>query len=385
MLILNPKKLALHTALIALLVTGMNLVAYFGLLLIKDPSARDWPKAYVQSGLAEGFDADLLQDEMADVWGGVVYDPYLGFRALPNYRGQYVNTDAEGFRRTSQYLKGREETRHWMFMGGSTMWGVGPASDSETIPSHFAKLINEADPDKDHVVTNYGMGGYHNSQELILFLGKIGFEDVDYVVFFDFVSESNYPFSDGAGSYLAPDPTYSSMGILKMLDDAPGRAMFLAYWTGRAVGRLPLWQLGSRAQALLKQAGRAPDQPVDIESARKVARLYRRNKTIIDAVAAEYGVKTFFIMQPNLFTKSKLSEYERTSPYWKEATTVGFTRAVYSAGRNLLDHDGNFLDLSNVVDVPVTLYLDDHHTNGEGNLFLAEKILGALRNMVQIQ
>ena len=349
----KTKALVFRVVGLLILLAVLNLLAAVSLRLVPEPGRRDWRTAYQTSGLFQDIDIERLELETSQAWDAAVFDPYLGYRAAPNRSGRYISTDAEGFRETVQHLKGGRPVTHVAFFGGSTMWGSG-ARDAETIPSHFAHLINDLDAENDYVISNFGMGGFSNSQELILFVRQLDFEPIGHAVFFDFVNEIEMAYQDALSGDLEMERFLSPSGAIHrdaIIGYAGRRRSFRLTWgTARLVAELPLVRLVRRVAGQLGAVPRGLGSSVDWpRAAEKVVRIYRRNKDVIDAVGAAWGIETFFILQPSLFTKDSLSPYEAGSPHWLDTAKAEFARLVYEEARREFARDANFHDLSRVV------------------------------------
>lgn len=95
--------------------------------------------------------------------------PFLMFQQPGNLISQSVNTDSLGFR--INHYQGREYSvaeggfeheQVSMLIGGSTVFGDGATSDTQTISSHLSQHLG-------HLCLNLGGRAYNSTQELILF------------------------------------------------------------------------------------------------------------------------------------------------------------------------------------------------------------------------
>jgi hypothetical protein len=112
----------------------------------------------------------------------------------------------------------------------------------------------------------------------------------------------------------------------------------------------------------------------EITQAERIASLYGKNKKIIESLARSFNFVPVFVLQPNLFTKRNLSQYEKDSQYWKDVKSVAFQRKVYDLFRTAFAEDPRFVDLSDSINTTGTTYLDDHHTSREGNALIAREL-----------
>jgi hypothetical protein len=91
--------------------------------------------------------------------------PYVTFGALPGFRSQWVNIDANGFRVSYQDSFVIDSTSWWqrqggLLLGGSLSFGVGATRDSRTISSMLSNLIGRP-------YLNLGIKAANSTQELI--------------------------------------------------------------------------------------------------------------------------------------------------------------------------------------------------------------------------
>jgi len=143
-------------------------------------------------------DSPWAQDYFREDWEAahLEWHPYVYWHLKP-YRGNYVNVDAEGIRRTLPAAEGAPSSNAvdiFMF-GGSTMWGNG-ARDDHTIASALARMLRERGVACD--VTNFGESGYVSTQELITLTLQLRKGNVpDVVVFYDGVNDAYSAWQQG--------------------------------------------------------------------------------------------------------------------------------------------------------------------------------------------
>jgi hypothetical protein len=113
------------------------------------------------------------------------YVSYIGWRGLP-YKGQTINVDEQGIRITPQSKFATEKSPLVVFLGGSTMWGVG-SDDANTIPALFAQIANGR-----YRTMNLGELAYNAFQGyLFLRLQMINGLRPDIVVSYDGINDSS--------------------------------------------------------------------------------------------------------------------------------------------------------------------------------------------------
>jgi hypothetical protein len=226
-------------------------------------------------------------DEIEATWS-----PEVGFRE--NARsGRFVNVSPEGYRFTFGQGPWPPDPRNFnvFVFGGSTAFGYG-VQDEQTIPSHLAKRFAAVRPDAK--VYNFGRGMYFSGIERALFIKRIAHGNVpDLAVFIDGTNENLHP------QRLARIYMTAFIG-----DNA--RALREA-----ALGRLPLY----RAAVELRERWRPPAAPQDEPlTAEFMAARYDTNRRLIESVAREYGVKTFFVWQPHPLYKYDIAYHNLADP-----------------------------------------------------------------------
>ena len=240
---------------------------------------------------------------------------YVYFGRRPNYKGRYVNIDADGRRVTPQPDAPAEPAARVFFMGGSTMWGT-EQRDSATIAAVAAqRLAKLAGPGARIEVTNLGESGYVNTQELLeLMLALRAGKRPDVVVFYDGINDVGTTVQYG----VAGIPQNESKRVAE-------------FELGRAIDRSGFAQgLGKDLHALGALTGEALKQSELVEAvlsvkrlpapryvpadsaARSVVRAYRENTRVIEAMAHAYGFVPIYVWQPSVHsTRKKLTPFEQ--------------------------------------------------------------------------
>ena len=263
-----------------------------------------------------------------------VPDPFLGAR-LRDFRGEHVNV-VDG--RRASWTPPDPELTVWFF-GGSTMFGIGQRDD-HTIPSVVAQLASDdGTPIRAH---NFGVSGYVNWQEVERFEQALTSEEElpDLVVFYDGVNDR---------------------GLASQRIDLGDRR-------ADGIARLPL---SDDERAEWHHAWGAPDEMpwspererLEIELA---AQQYRRGAEIAQRLAAEHGIRTVFVWQPQPFAKrpspadDPLWERLDFDPDWLPASAATY--------RAILERSGvDAIDLTRALDhLEVPVYFDSSHTNELG-------------------
>ena len=261
--------------------------------------------------------------------------------------------------------------RIWMF-GGSTLADMETA-DALTIANQLAVALQERGLAA-HVV-NFGMPGFASSAELLKFQDILrrcaADQRPDAVIFYDGYNDPYLGWVGGAGN-LQPDLSAKlEMVVTKQF----GR--FVVQHVSDALGnRFPLWRntVGHRLAARAAKHEQNLDQVVNI---------YLANVRMARAVAREFGIAPYFVLQPLLMTKQPLSAREQAIYDAGGRALKGFVLGFYDRVRAGLAGEADFLDLSGVLDGrDATDFYDECHTGpytGEVvGRALAERLAGPL-------
>ena len=394
----KTRKVIFFTLIVVFLGVFVEFCAFVTLKLLPNTFSgeRLWMKQYEDSGLYDGIDLQTFHDEATMVWENVSYDFYRGYRPGSNVTGRYISTDKDGFRKTEQYMKDDPHlpTKVIAFFGGSTMWGAGTPGDNGTIPSHFSRLINQQDQMNNYKVLNFGVGGYQNFQELIILLEHLENIRLDYVIFYDWVNESIMGFRellDGNNYRLIMQPSVE-VTIQAVQNYFYEKGGIFVSWLkqlrnfSKKISLLKLFRLMKRNLAYQQSVVNSSESGYGKEGAlgeierdqiHRIVSLYKKNMKIIETLGERFGYSSFFVLQPSLFTKEGLSEYEK-GPYWKDEKSVNFQLATYEAARKEFGRKNNFFDLSRITMPKQTVYLDDHHMTSMGNAMVAQELLNKL-------
>lgn len=289
------------------------------------------------------------------------YYPYLGYRRVPNYSGEYINLDEKSIRKTiNKCDKTPEKIRIFMF-GGSTMWGTG-ASDEETIPSFLSNELCKNDIPVE--VTNFAENGYLSTQEMIkleLELRDGNYPDI--VIFYDGVNDVYSSFQTfAAGQDEAGLPQNNQ----NRKDDFNSRSRFNAQAAFHNFYSIVNSREFRRFVNLEKQFNRS----IDPQLVNDTAKVYLNNIRIIRSLEKEYNFKSFFYWQPAIYTKSTLSEDEKN-----KIGIENHLRDLFVQTSKIVIKSEDVHDLTDAFnDQNSTIFIDWAHTAGNGNEIIAMKM-----------
>jgi hypothetical protein len=337
-----------------------------------------------RSGLYEGLDLEKLMKEVKSFHKETIFDPYRSFRNINDFHGDFFNTDHLGRRITKGQFepKTKGEVVIGIF-GGSTLFGIGAESDLHTIPSLLFSKLNKKNKKAFFRVFNYGVGAYNNSQEMIYLIESLRSQNLDIAIFYDFVNESLHAYREAKFenqiplSFLRPeiypDAYNSFMGFEKGLSDTIIDFYYSSY-SSRMIGYLRFklnliisnkneYQAFSNNEDKQKKINRAVDN-------------YRNNIKIIKSLGKHFNFNPIFILQPTLFTKNNLSDFESTIKHLKLFDYIDFEKELYKKVKLELVGNGLVEDFSDIFsDRKDTIYFDDHHMSSRGNDVIAHRMV----------
>ena len=231
-------------------------------------------------------DEDLWQLLRESSW---IYDfePFTQLRVRP-VAGRFVTIDPAGFRHVADQAPWPPEPGRFTIFtfGGSNTLGSG-LPDGETIPSVLQALIRQIRPDAQ--IYNFGRSYFYSTQERILFEQQLLHGRCpDLAIFVDGLNEFVYP----------NDEPQWSQALVNMVSTRQ-KAVTSPISSGWSVIR---WFLRTGTRRLVsRMTGRPrPVKPVvpDGDSIDATCRRWFRNRSIIEAVAAEFAVRTAYVLQP---------------------------------------------------------------------------------------
>lgn len=295
------------------------------------------------------------------------YSPFVLWKGK-EYSGKYHNIGKDGYRITENNSSDINAKKVFMF-GGSSMWGSG-SNDTYTIPSVLAKELNELDSYK---VYNYGVNGHMSSNELVNFVLKLkNGERPDYVVFFDGGNDSY------SGSFYPGKPD-AHLRYNHIRDSFRFGAKYAFDHVLNNFYFLKLYKYYSNKQNVVNTIT-VPESK--LERVRAAAPLTAKNWIdniqFILGLSKLYDFQPIIILQPTIYTKDTLSQYEmgivgdNNNLRLKVAYTITYPFMLNEIKKNtneaIYDFTGVFN--GNVKDT----FIDSIHLSPYGNEVIAREI-----------
>jgi hypothetical protein len=321
------------------------------------------------------------------------------------YKSRYINVAPDGIRRTWRGDRpvqhgGGAPLRIFMF-GGSTTWGEG-ARDDYTIASDLQRLLDA----KEYRVkiTNFGQIGYVSTQEALLLAEQLRNGNIpDIVIFYDGVNECETALTNGVAGETFDEPQRRrEFNISNWLSAGDRHKLYrealIYFLSNTGISRIARYIVKTLAPGTYTEVrGRLVRTTIPGAEAVRgggegrleddVVRVYLANKRFVEEAGRMFGFRCLFYWQPVIYTKKKLTAYEREETQYPDLRYFpGFFRGVYgrmsqaSAKNGIHDISGVFENS----DEP--LFIDECHITERGNLLVAGKMLPdviAILNMMK--
>lgn len=292
------------------------------------------------------------------------WEPFHHYIPKP-FKGMYNNIDALGRRKTLQYANHNTKDTITIFcFGGSTMYGIG-ATDSTTIASLLSKQLSKSYPNQNFDIINFGVTGYNRDQETIqlnqeLINGNIP----NIVIFFDGVNEALCGYQNKT---VGLPPSASSRMLEFNTSKFYGKKSNLFFETSNT----------NKLITYLKNKLSSKNYTVDSEElAKTIAVNYQNHVTYSEALSKIYDFKVFNFLQPTIFTKQKLTEFEvimKNNESYLEDIFKNTYRII--TNDTLLNQNNSFINMSQLFDgYDHVIFTDFCHTAEKGNTIIAEEI-----------
>ncbi|PLA75544.1 hypothetical protein CYQ88_00840 [Hydrogenovibrio sp. SC-1] len=328
--------------------------------------------------------------ENYDKMAAGTFAPYAMLSGPIDYHDSVINTDVSGFR----WTKGRteifkvediEKYEHVnILIGGSTVFGVGASSDSQTISSYLAKETGQ-------VWLNFGLRGGVSIQEyihLIRFIYKA--KKVNNIVFLsgnndlyiNLVSEFNDGFDRRFGEIDALDAVYSCkrriiVGLIAKITGTDKKYLF-----EKSISDILL--------SLFKKSINEEKSLTFDDKMNNLVQNYNRNFFLYSALKKQLECNVSFVLQPFFnWTQKKTSTEEFEVFDELERIQKGTAWSVYKDKMDLSlykfyssqlrmmgeKNDLRFVDANEDFNENRTLFVDAVHLNDDGNQLMSKIIL----------
>jgi hypothetical protein len=309
-------------------------------------------KAY--PGKAEAEVVALLHETWDEMTPKTAYEVLAGFKEAP-FRGQFVNVDRFGFRRTEpQESWPPDPAKLNIFVfGGSTVFGYG-VSDRETLASALQAELRGL-TGKRVAVYNFGRASYFSTQELMLYYWLLTSGHVPALAIF----------VDGLNDFSRLNGQLDNTAYLSSLiqDENSGYgATLLRLFRRTATGRAIAWL--ERKIRKPSDTGRLQGNDTAVLSG--VIDRWILNRHLIETLSLQFGSKAVFVWQPVPTYHYDFQHYHilgdlglNTEP-WGTSCANGYP--LMAKARQQLEQNDNFLWLADIQENShKNLYVDHVH------------------------
>ena len=299
------------------------------------------------------------------------WQPYVYWRRA-KFDGKYISITKDGLRKTwNKEYPAKDKVMKIFMFGGSTMWGEG-ASNDFTLPSCLAKDLAAAGIKAE--VVNYGENGYVQTQELITLIRALqAGKRPDVVIFYDGVNDVFSSFQNREAGSIQNSLRFKTHKYFNADTVKPKDALIM---TISRISRISRYLKRRKANELFLEQNWLPKDKMSA-LAEDTMRVCLTNMEILKALSVQFKFKLLCFLQPTLYTKKNLRDYEQKI-YDMYSNERDFTQLVYA--KILADKRFKaipyFYDLQYVFDnADKPLYIDFCHVNKYGNQILAKAML----------
>ena len=321
------------------------------------------PKQYANSHLLPNYaGAAWAKDHFSEYYDlQSRYEAYYGWRRLA-YRGDTINIDQQGLRRTWQAADTPAE-RSIAFFGGSTTWGTG-ADDDRTIASEFVKLNPE------YVGYNFGETGWVAHQSLNMFMKMYfgGFRP-DVVVFYDGVNDAWHKCRRELDAF-AHAREYKMRTVMdEASSENPESPLFLILPIKNFVEKLT--RMVSNQAAAATSFYDCAENPAKAE---QIARVLLSDWLIVKELVESYGGTFVPILQPVIYFSDTRKDHLELDQELRRQYEAVYPLVVELMHREFPALAANFMDLRAALDADEYFYIDWCHLSPDGNQLVAARI-----------
>lgn len=372
----GAKRLWLSFGLALILLFAVEVCSAIALSIIDGSSPADPRQA------AEAFrDASWATEYFRELRAAdqVTWQSYVYWRRRP-FAGQFINIDANGRRQTYRPagVAGGKPLKVFVF-GGSTVWGTG-ARDDFTIPSALARHL-AAGMSVEVDVTNFGESGYVSTQEVFALERELqrGARP-DVVVFYDGVNDTFSALQARVAGL--PENETNRIAEFNLLQTSR-RGELIAEWLARTVRESATVRLTSRViRKLTAAASVSPTAvPIDERLADDVVSVYATNVAIVEGLGERYGFAPLFYWQPVVFSKDRLTPYERG-----QADALSYAASSYNAVYARMGTHASLANFTRFHDLSTIfrgderpMFIDFAHLSEVGNDIIAARVAADIR------
>lgn len=233
----------------------------------------------------------------------------------------------------------------WLF-GGSTMQNM-ETTDELSIANQVAVNLRKAGYPV--TVVNFGVGGFQSSLESIKFQELLRQvppnERPSVVVFYDGFNDAGLASIFKAGSYQN-----DLVKKIEALVVGHHKKMFF-YSLGNLIGEVSTYWKNKLAFKYSRAIFGEDFVKYDQGNLLKAVNIYEINTRMIRGICKEFGIETVFLLQPMIYTKKNLTDFENKIFYRPgNQEKIKFMNDFYKLARLSMEKYDDFSDLSGILD-----------------------------------
>ena len=289
------------------------------------------------------------------------YRSYYEWRKLP-FNGVTIHIDSSGVRQTVQSFTESDKSPIAVFLGGSTMWGMG-VSDEYTIPSYFARKSNWK-----YKTLNFGESGYCAYQGFQFFQLKIitGLKP-QLVISYDGTNNTPY-----RGNFFAHAREKQIIERMKGADSEPEYKTYFLKPTRDLISNIKLYFNSQKKPS-------SKDIPVfSKERNRKAAIELLETWLLMKQTCSLIHADFICVLQPNAFVGkpnlNSIKEELTYNPYQHGYEYYADIIELLDSTKYSILKD-NFINLTGAFDSIPNVYIDFCHVSPNGNEIIADLLL----------
>lgn len=276
----------------------------------------------------------------------------------------------------NSYSLNESEIIIWLF-GGSTMLELC-ATDSSCIANQIA--LNLQKNNIKAVVVNFGEAAFNSSLERIKFeemLKVVSKKEVpNYAIFYDGYNDGYTIYTTGPGKFQG----HLSRKIEAMVK-LENKKLFLYGFSNILSEYSYLWKKYKHPQIeqVFGTCGTTKNEAVE-----KAVDYYYNNTRMIEGICNIYGIKPVFLLQPMIFTKNNLTNFEKKILAKIPSLEIETHKKYYEKVRLLMKNKNNFFDISNIFNYRDYIdFWDYGHTGPYSGSITGKEISNILRTEIK--
>ena len=315
------------------------------------------PEPYIN---AEYFSKDFIDESFAQP-GGWLLDKTFGGVKPNNFEGNWINVRNN---KRVTINEQRNYSRNIYLFGGSTVYS-GEVPDNLTIPSQLASLGAN---NYSYKVVNMGATSIHSAQQFGRLKAEINLSDGDVIIFYDGVNDvlQRIIYGNHEG-YMIGNPKKESFWIRQLRSKNKYSSILFIFYS-----------------KIIENTKETPSTLINTSVDNYVNTLAAVNKYV-----KSQGGSFYHFLQPTLFTKKNLNEYEKLLiekgyPFVPAQFIQDFKRAypLISDKLDTVEFSYSLVDAFN--NLEKSPYLDFCHVTHIGNKIIAENIWNKINNKLKL-